>query len=154
MLIVTRYFATEQAVIDSLEVKRETMSRELKEFVEEHAGEEGPLEDTLNDEGKVTQTRVRAQLMSNPGPTAGRRARRSETPLSAVSLSSTPSLRRARPSETHRLRWTSGCYRAMARSPRPRSKRWWWRTSGLLASRLQLNVTSCNALAQQLARAR
>ena len=32
VLIVTRYFATEQAVIDSLEVKRETVSRELEEF--------------------------------------------------------------------------------------------------------------------------
>ena len=31
-LIVARYFATEQAVIDSLEIRRETVSRELEEF--------------------------------------------------------------------------------------------------------------------------
>ena len=64
LLIVTRYFATERAVIDSLEVKREAASRELQEFIEEHTGEEGPLEDALNDEGKVTKAGVKAQLMS------------------------------------------------------------------------------------------
>ncbi len=64
VLMVTRYFATEQAVIDSLEDKRETVSRELEEFVEQHTGEEGPLEDALNDESKVTQARVKAQLMT------------------------------------------------------------------------------------------
>ena len=64
LLIVTRYFATERAVIDSLEVKRETASCELEEFIEEHTGEEGPLEDALNDEGKVTKAGVKAQLMS------------------------------------------------------------------------------------------
>ena len=61
-LIVTRYFATEQAVIDSREVKRETVSRELEEFVEEHTGEDGLLEDALNDKGKVTKAGVKAQL--------------------------------------------------------------------------------------------
>ena len=64
VLIVARYFATEQAVIDSLELTQETVSRELEEFVEEHAGEEGPLEDALNDEGKVTKASVKSQLMT------------------------------------------------------------------------------------------
>ena len=63
-LIVVRYFATDQAVIDSLEVKQEAVSRELEEFIEENTGEEGPLEDALNDEGKVTKARVKAQLMT------------------------------------------------------------------------------------------
>ena len=62
MLIVARYFATEQAAIDSLEVKREAAARELEEFIEEHTGEEGPLEDALNDQGTVTKAAVNAQL--------------------------------------------------------------------------------------------
>ena len=62
VFIVARYFATEQATIDSLEIKRDTAARELEEFVEEHAGEDGPLEDSLNDKGKVTKAGVKARL--------------------------------------------------------------------------------------------
>ena len=61
-LIVARNFATEQAAIDSLEAKRETESRELEEFVEEHTGEDGLLEDALNDKGKVAKAGLKAQL--------------------------------------------------------------------------------------------
>ena len=62
VLIVVRYFATEQAEIDSLAIEREAASRELEEFIEEHTGEEGPLEDALNDQGKVTKAAVKGQL--------------------------------------------------------------------------------------------
>ena len=61
-LIVARYFAADQATIDSLQVEREVVSRELEEFIEEHTGEGGPLEDALNDKGKVTRVGVNAQL--------------------------------------------------------------------------------------------
>ncbi len=61
-LIVARHFATEQAVIESLQVKQETVSRELEEFVEEHTGEDGLLEDVVNDKGKVTKAGVTGQL--------------------------------------------------------------------------------------------
>ena len=61
-LIVARYFATEQATIESLEVKRETASSELEEFVEEHIGEGGLLEDALNDKGKVTKASLKALI--------------------------------------------------------------------------------------------
>ena len=64
VLVVARYFATEQAVIDSLELRQETVSRELEEFVEERTGEEGPLQEALNNEGRVTKTSVKAQLMA------------------------------------------------------------------------------------------
>ena len=63
-LIVARYFATEQAAMESLEVNRETVSNELEEFVEEHMGEGCLLEDALNDKGKVTKVSVKAQLMT------------------------------------------------------------------------------------------
>ena len=61
-LIVERYFATEQAVIESLQVKQESVSRELEEYVEEHTGEDGLLEDALNDKGKVTKASVTGLL--------------------------------------------------------------------------------------------
>ena len=61
-LIIARYFATEQALIDSLQVNQETVSRELEEFVEEHTGEDGLLEDAVNDKGKVTKVGVKGRL--------------------------------------------------------------------------------------------
>ena len=62
--IIARYFASEHAGIESLERKRDTVSRELEEFVEEHTGEEGLLEEALNDKGKITKAGVKAQLMT------------------------------------------------------------------------------------------
>jgi len=61
-LIVARYFATEQAAIDDLWAKQEWATRELEEYVEEHTGEEGLLEDATNDKGKVTKAAVRERL--------------------------------------------------------------------------------------------
>ncbi|MGB2986712.1 MAG: type I restriction endonuclease subunit M, partial [Phycisphaerae bacterium] len=42
--------------------EKDTTSRELEEFVEEHSGEEGLLEDITNDKGKVTKGAVRDRL--------------------------------------------------------------------------------------------
>jgi type I restriction enzyme M protein len=61
-LIVARYLASEQAAIEVLQVKQETATRELDEFVEEHTGEEGLLEDATNDKGKVTKGGVKDRL--------------------------------------------------------------------------------------------
>ena len=61
-LIVARYFATEQAAIETLQAKQETATRELEEFVEEQTGEEGLLEDSVNDKGKVTKNSVKNRL--------------------------------------------------------------------------------------------
>ncbi len=61
-LIVARYFAEEQAAIDELQAKQEVAARELEEFVEEHSGEEGLLEDASNDKGKVTKGGVMGRL--------------------------------------------------------------------------------------------
>ena len=61
-LIIARYFVTEQTVIEDLQIKQETASRELEEFVEEHTGEEGLLYDALNDQGRVTKTGVKGHL--------------------------------------------------------------------------------------------
>lgn len=40
-LVINRYFVDEKKVIEELEVKRDNVSRELEELVEEHSGEEG-----------------------------------------------------------------------------------------------------------------
>ncbi len=61
-LLVARYFATEQNQIESLQIKADEAARNLEEFVEEHRGEEGVLEDAVNDKGKVTRTAVKALL--------------------------------------------------------------------------------------------
>ena len=63
-LIVARYFAEEQAAIDELQAKQEAAARELEEFIEEHSGEEGLLEDAANDKGKVTKAGVKDRLKS------------------------------------------------------------------------------------------
>ena len=61
-LIVARYFADEQAMIEALQAGQEAAARELEEFVEEHTGEEGLLEDAINDKGKITRSSVTARL--------------------------------------------------------------------------------------------
>ena len=61
-LIVARYFGDEQATVEALQARREAAAHELEEFVEEHTGEEGLLEDAVNDKGKVTKDSVNARL--------------------------------------------------------------------------------------------
>ena len=61
-LIVGRYFASEQAAIDDAQSKLDEASRMLEEFVEENTGDEGLLEDAVNDKGKATKVGVNARL--------------------------------------------------------------------------------------------
>ena len=61
-LVATRYFADEQAAVEALQDRQEAAVREWEEFVEEHTGEGGPLEDAANDKGKVTQSVVKKRL--------------------------------------------------------------------------------------------
>ena len=61
-LIVAHYFAADKAAIDELQAKQEATAQEREEFVEEHTGEEGLLEDATNDKGKVTKGTVRDRL--------------------------------------------------------------------------------------------
>lgn len=66
-LIVARYFAKEQAAIEVLQARQETAVGALEEFVEEHSGEEGLLEDATNEKGKVTKGGVKDRLKSIEG---------------------------------------------------------------------------------------
>ena len=66
-LIVARTFAKEQAAIEALQARQETAAREREEFVEEHTGEEGLLEDATNDKGKLTKGGVKERLKAIEG---------------------------------------------------------------------------------------
>ena len=61
-LIIARYFAREQAAIETLEAEKEAISRQMEEMDEEHGGEDGLLEEVKNDKGKITKTVVKARL--------------------------------------------------------------------------------------------
>jgi type I restriction enzyme M protein len=70
-LVVARYFAKEQAALETLQSAQESAARELEEFVEEHAaagdGEEGLLAEATNDKGKVTKGGVKDRLKAIQG---------------------------------------------------------------------------------------
>ncbi|MYB01300.1 N-6 DNA methylase [Candidatus Poribacteria bacterium] len=61
-LIVARYFADEQEVIEMLQTKQATAESELAEFAEEHTGEDGLLADAINTSSNITASRVKARL--------------------------------------------------------------------------------------------
>lgn len=62
LLIVTRYYADDKAAIEVLEIKKEAATRELEEFIEEHSGEEGLLEDAKSEKDTITKTSVKERL--------------------------------------------------------------------------------------------
>ena len=62
VLIIARYFAREQAVMDELRSRHEAAAREQEEFLDEHTGEGALLEGILNDRGKVTRGALQGRL--------------------------------------------------------------------------------------------
>ena len=66
-LIVARYFAAEQARIDQLQAEADAAAQALESFIEEHSGEEGPLEEAKNDKGKITRGSLKARLTEIKG---------------------------------------------------------------------------------------
>ena len=66
MLVVERFFSKERDAVEALQAGKEIAARELEEFVEEHTGEEGLLEDA-DDDGKVTKGSVRDRLKAIKG---------------------------------------------------------------------------------------
>ncbi|MDE0186224.1 MAG: type I restriction-modification system subunit M [Candidatus Poribacteria bacterium] len=61
-LIVARYFADEQEVLETLGAKQEDAKSALDDYLEEHTGDEGLLSGALNDKGNVTKVSVKEQL--------------------------------------------------------------------------------------------
>ncbi|HGN2041740.1 TPA: type I restriction-modification system subunit M [Proteus mirabilis] len=61
-LIVTRYFADEQTKVDTLQSELDSASQKLETYLEENSGDEGLLNDALNDKDKITKATVTARL--------------------------------------------------------------------------------------------
>ena len=60
-ILIANYFAAEQEEIDRLQAESDTISQGLESFIEEHSGEDGPLEEAKNDKDKVTKASVTAR---------------------------------------------------------------------------------------------
>ena len=61
-LIIARYYATEQSVIETWEAEIAALAQQIEEIAEEHAGEGGLLEDAKNEKEKLTKISVMARL--------------------------------------------------------------------------------------------
>jgi type I restriction enzyme M protein len=61
-LIITRYFAAEQAAVEKLEAERDAVTRQIEELDEEHGDEEGLLAEAKTDKGKLTVKSVEDRL--------------------------------------------------------------------------------------------
>jgi type I restriction enzyme M protein len=61
-LVIARYYAKEQAAIDTLEAQLAALAQQIEEMAEEHGGEGGLLEDAKNDKDKLTKASVAARL--------------------------------------------------------------------------------------------
>jgi len=66
-VLVARYFATEQAAVESLESEAATLVQGMEEMAEEHGGEEGLLAEVKNEKGKITKASVTARLKEIKG---------------------------------------------------------------------------------------
>lgn len=66
-LVIARYFADQQARLETLQAEQETATRELEEFIEEQDGEEDPLSEVKNDKGKVTKTEIPKRVKALKG---------------------------------------------------------------------------------------
>jgi type I restriction enzyme M protein len=62
ILIAARYFAIEQAKVNELNLAAEEASRAVQEYIEDHAVEEGLLEEAIGDSGKVTKVSANTRL--------------------------------------------------------------------------------------------
>ena len=61
-LMVARFFADKQKQVDDLQAKFDNATQALESFLEENSGEDGLLNDALNDKEKVTKVSVTARL--------------------------------------------------------------------------------------------
>lgn len=61
-LIVARYFPAEQVKVDELNLAAEEASRAVQEYIEEHAVDDGLLEEAIGNNGKVTKASASTRL--------------------------------------------------------------------------------------------
>jgi len=60
--VVNRYFDAEQKDIEELEANRDGVTQQIEEMAEEHGGEDGVLNDAINEKGKITKAAVQLQI--------------------------------------------------------------------------------------------
>ena len=65
--VVARYYAKEQAAIDTLEAELAAHAQQIDEMAEEHGGDEGLLADAVNDKGKLTKASASARFKDIKG---------------------------------------------------------------------------------------
>jgi len=61
-LIINRYFAPDQQIIEKLEAAKEAIALKMEEMDEEHGGEGGLLEEAKNEKGKITKASIIIRL--------------------------------------------------------------------------------------------
>jgi len=61
-LLIARYFAAEQAAVETLEVELGALDQKLDELKEEHGGEGGLLEEVVDEKGKIAKKAVATRL--------------------------------------------------------------------------------------------
>jgi type I restriction enzyme M protein len=61
-LVIARYYAKEQAIIEAMEAELAVLVQQMEELDEEHGGENGLLEDAKTDKDKLTKASVAARL--------------------------------------------------------------------------------------------
>lgn len=66
-VLIARYFAKEQAAIESLEAETAAIAQSMEEMAEEHGGEDGLLAEVKNEKGKITKAAVTARLKEIKG---------------------------------------------------------------------------------------
>ncbi len=61
-LVVARYFAADQKIVEKIEAERDAISRDLEELVEEHSGDDGLLLEAQTENGKLTKASIKNRL--------------------------------------------------------------------------------------------
>ena len=61
-ILVARYFAAEHAAVETLEGSLTALEQQLDELKQEHGGEGGPLEEVVDEKGKIPRKAVAARL--------------------------------------------------------------------------------------------
>jgi type I restriction enzyme M protein len=61
-LIIQEYFAKEQKAIDDLETQAETLNAKMEEMREEHGGEDGLLDNAIDDKQKISKKNLQSAI--------------------------------------------------------------------------------------------
>ena len=126
-LIVARYFAEGAGGDRGAAGAARRAARELEEFIEEHGGEEGLLDEAMNDKGKVTKGGVKDAAQGDRRRSRKRRGARGAETLPGVDGRRDRAGQGGQGGAGHARRKGAA---GTPTSPRPRSRRWSSRTNG------------------------